>query len=83
MSLERRVAPRRDIFRIGEIWPDDSPQPINCLVRNSSTTGALIEVAWTGPVPDRFRLTVERIGLDKPCCVVRRTTHMLGVAFSV
>ena len=81
MSAERRATPRRDLFRIGEIWADGRRDPINCLVRNSSPTGALIEVLKTHAVPDTFRLTVGWIGLDKPCHVVRRTTHMLGVAF--
>jgi hypothetical protein len=78
---ERRAQPRKDVFRIGELFADDGAGPINCIVRNSSVNGALIEVKETAGLPHAFRLHVQSIGIDKRCVVVRQTKHLLGVTF--
>ncbi|MGU3537703.1 PilZ domain-containing protein [Methylobacterium sp. A54F] len=83
MRAERRRVPRADLFRIGELWLQDEPEPVDCLVRNISGEGALLEVRTTAGIPETFRLTIERAGLDRPCTVARRTAHCLGVTFAV
>ena len=81
MSSERSRANRHDVFRIGEIVNPGAPGGLDCLVRNTSDSGALIEVATTDTVPERFHLRVSQRGLDRACQVTRRTAHLLGVAF--
>lgn len=81
MSAERRIAPRNLVFRMGELSFDPASGNTDCLVRDSSETGALIEVLTTEAIPDRFDLIVYRQGVGRACRVVRRTKHMLGVAF--
>jgi hypothetical protein len=81
MSSERARANRSDVFRIGEIVHPGAPEGLDCLVRNTSETGALIEVATTDVVPERFHLRISAHRLERACRVTRRTAHMLGVAF--
>jgi hypothetical protein len=83
MREERRRVPRADLFRIGELWLQDEAEPVDCLVRNISSRGALLEVRTTDGIPETFRLTIERAGLDRSCAVARRTAHCLGVTFAV
>ncbi|WP_409567937.1 PilZ domain-containing protein [Methylobacterium sp. E-025] len=82
MSGEQRSSVRKTLFRIGEMQLDDCSYVIDCLVRDSSEIGALIEVGHTNGLPDQFRLTIPSNGLNRRCRVVRRTAHMLGVAFT-
>ena len=81
MDVEQRAAVRGDVFRAGELWVGEQLQPIDCLVRNSSAIGALIEVRTTEGIPELLRLTITTTKLDRSCIVVRRTAHVLGVAF--
>jgi hypothetical protein len=82
MVTERRTNARRPIFRIGELTFEDGRALVDCLVRDSSKAGALIEVRVTEGISDTFRLTVPSIGFQRDCKVVRRTAHLLGVAFA-
>jgi hypothetical protein len=78
---EHRKTPRKDLFRLGELHPTGWSYPLDCLVREASAHGALIEVGWTTGLPDEFTLTVQSTGMNKRCQVVRRTERCLGVAF--
>jgi hypothetical protein len=79
---EHRRAPRQDLFRLGELHPAGWSYPIDCLVREASANGALVEVGHTTDLPDVFTLTIQSTGLTKRCQVVRRTERCLGVAFT-
>lgn len=81
-AAEHRKAPRQDLFRLGEMRPTGWSYPLDCLVREASAHGALIEVGWTKGLPNEFTLTVESIGMNQRCQVVRRTEGCLGVAFT-
>ncbi|WP_366849023.1 PilZ domain-containing protein [Methylobacterium sp.] len=81
MPVDQRSVTRKRLFRIGEIHIEGYSYPVDCLVRDTSNGGALIEVGHTDIVPETFRLTISSSGLDVPCRVIRRTAHMLGVAF--
>lgn len=81
MLAERRARPRRDVFRLGELLPDGALTPINCLVRNTSEVGALIEVKETAGLPQTFWLSIESLRMNKRCLVVRQTKHLFGVTF--
>jgi hypothetical protein len=80
--VEYRRAPRQDLFRLGELRPTGWSYPLDCLVREASAHGALIEVGWTTTLPDEFTLTIQSTGMSKRCKVVRRTERCLGVAFT-
>ena len=81
METERRKAIRHGSFRIGELTSSHLPEPVDCLVRDESGIGALIEVATSLGIPDQFRLFVRSNNLNKHCEVVRRTAHAIGVRY--
>jgi hypothetical protein len=78
---DHRRSLRRDLFRLGELHPPSWSYPFECLVREASTHGALIEVGQTDGLPDEFTLTVQGTGLCKRCRVVRRMGRCFGVEF--
>ena len=80
-TAEHRKAPRQDLFRLGELRPKGWSYSLDCLVRETSANGALIEVGWANGLPDEFTLTVQSTGMNRSCQVVRRTEGCLGVAF--
>lgn len=81
-GAEHRRSLRRDLFRLGELQPAGWSYPFECLVRETSEHGALIEVGQTTGLPEEFTLTIPSTGLRKRCKVVRRTERCLGVAFT-
>jgi len=77
--VETRVAPRHRVSKAGTI--EFVGGPINCVVRNLSTTGAAIEVPGQAGIPERFILVMPDDGLRLPCHIVWRTEYRIGVAF--
>lgn len=81
-TAEQRRVPRQVLFRLGELQPVGWSYAIDCLVREASADGALIEVGQTSGLPDAFTLKIQSTGLSKRCQVIRRTERCLGVAFT-
>jgi hypothetical protein len=78
---ERRDAVRRDRFQTGEISVGVGDPPVHCLVHNSSVQGALLQVTSTEGIPELLILRIISKNYSRPCAVVRKTKHMLGVVF--
>lgn len=76
---EHRRASRRVVKRAGRIQFANKVR--TCIVRNISTTGALIEGAKIVEAPDSFTLTLEMESMERPCAVVWRRKTQLGVRF--
>ena len=82
---EHRVADsnRRESLRMRTlkgakiVWP--TGVPINCIVRNLSTSGASLEVQ--SPVPSAFELVFEGDQSRRSCCVIWRRETRIGVKF--
>jgi PilZ domain len=55
--------------------------PVNCTVRDISTTGAALQVASQFGIPAQFSLVIPDDGLHLPCHVVWRKDFRIGVAF--
>jgi hypothetical protein len=70
MGDEHRIAPRRRVLKAGSI--SFGGGAIDCTVRNSSDTGAALEVATPLYIPDRFALIVPSDGLRRLSQVVWR-----------
>jgi hypothetical protein len=56
---------------------------INCIVRNFSSTGARLELAWPAPVPPTFNLVFEDGGADLACRVKWQQNRDVGVEFQL
>ena len=54
---------------------------INCLIRNMSTTGAMIDVNGEAIIPAYFVLVLLLNGPRKYCRLIWRTENRLGVEF--
>lgn len=75
---DRRSSPRTRTLKGAQIvWPTGNP--VKCIVRNLSDTGAKIEVH--GPVPGTFELVFDSDRSRRSCRVVWRKEPMMGVRF--
>jgi hypothetical protein len=74
-----RIAPRRRVLRASSI--EFGGDPIDCIVRNISETGAALEALSPLYIPDRFTLFVQADQLKRRCRVVWRKEKRIGVSF--
>ncbi|GLS42092.1 pilus assembly protein PilZ [Methylobacterium brachythecii] len=81
MTDNRRLEPRTNAFLFGSILLDDLSSQRDCLVWDESQIGAMIEVAGSEEIPDRFSLAIGPHRRARPCAVVRRDGRRLGVVF--
>ena len=75
---EKRAAQRNRVLKAGKI--EFGSSAINCMVRNITELGALIDVTSPIGIPDHFTLAFQT-GLHKYCRIVWRNDHRIGVAF--
>lgn len=86
----RRFAARRASATPGGILVDAVSPPIPCVIRNTSSTGALLELktslgTWShtaADLPDDFVLVMNAEYLAFDCVVARRVGRQVGVRFS-
>lgn len=85
----RRFAGRRATAMPGSILVDKVSPPIPCVIRNTSSTGALLELkaslgTWShaaNDLPDELVLIMSADFLAFDCVVARRDGRMVGVRF--
>ena len=80
MIEEKRKTRRRQMRHSAKLLIAPK-QLLDCKLSNVSDTGARIEVADAGSVPDRFLLLLAMFGGRRACQVVRRGTNHVGVRF--
>ena len=56
---ERRKLKRTEIYKAAKILWFGRREPLDCLVRNITNLGALLEVTTTGPLPCEFALSLD------------------------
>jgi len=78
MTESRRTL-RQRTFKGGSITLPTGT--VECLVRNISATGALLELNGPALVPNDFDLIIKPETLRRCCQVIRRDGHHLGVRF--
>ena len=77
---EHRNIQRRRVLKRGTISLNRGGV-IDCTVRNSSTTGACLEVASQLGIPDDFILMIKDDHDQHPCLVAWRSEKRIGVTF--
>jgi hypothetical protein len=77
--VETRIAPRHRVMKAAKI--EFIGGPIDCKVRDISTTGAALEVSSRIGIPESFTLVVPEDELRLPCSVVWRKDFRIGVTF--
>ena len=78
--VETRIATRHRVQKAAKI--EFGGVAVDCMVRNLSTTGALLEVSSPIRIPAEFTLVVPEDALHLPCAVVWRTEYRMGVHFA-
>ena len=76
---ENRRSPRQRTFKGGSI--SLSGGIIECIIRNLSETGAMVELAGPASVPDTFVLIIKPEILKRSCEVVWQRDNRMGVHF--
>lgn len=79
--LDSRSSPRALTLRTAQILGDGSAEPIACAILDITNDGICVLVADAVAVPDRFFLRVDHDGWSRPCAVVWRKHHRIGVQF--
>ena len=77
--IDKRAARRELVFKAGRV--SFGCERVNCVVRNLSVTGAMIEVQTSDVIPREIILDILGRGARFPCHVVWRHYRRLGVAF--
>ena len=76
---EHRKSQRHRTFKGGSISFDLGI--VDCVVRNISDTGALLELKSHAGIPDKFTLIIKPEYLKRSCEVVWRSARNIGVKF--
>jgi hypothetical protein len=76
---DRRSATRHRVLKAGTILIGNSS--INCMVRDMSDTGAMLNVTSSVGIPDDFLLILAPDGHRAPCHVAWRKEKQIGVTF--
>jgi len=80
IRLEKRLTPRRNTMIQAQIVFGGGRSRIDCTIRNLSESGAKLEVASVGSIPQTFDL-VAPDHRPHPCRVIWRALKELGVEF--
>jgi hypothetical protein len=76
---DNRTAPRQRTFKGGSISLPGAI--IECIIRNLSDTGAMIELADPLALPDEFTLIIKPELLKRSCELAWRRGNRIGVHF--
>jgi len=87
---EQRFARRKGCFIAAEIMTSPKATPFPCVVRDTSSTGALVDVgqgrsatfAAAPKLPNEFTLVMRRDYLEVDCRVMWRKGMMLGLRYT-
>ena len=81
--LERRRITRTRIFAPAIIIPSRPSLACECIVRDITSFGALLEFQETAVLPNVFDLTFDSARTLRACHIVWRTPNEMGVRFSI
>lgn len=80
VSPDRRRAGRHRALLAGKLANDDATTTLDCVIRNISETGAMIETANPQLIPNRLHLVQIKEGLAWDVEVVWRRGNRIGLA---
>ncbi|WP_132254692.1 pilus assembly protein PilZ [Methylobacterium segetis] len=81
MFVDRREVPRHNALKRGWLSFLEKPYSLECLIWNVSDFGALIEVEPSTCLPQRFRIVVTSLSLNRNAMQTWRDGRKIGVAF--
>lgn len=80
-AQDTRESQRWPAYLGAQIFFDHTPSTFDCLVRNTSDEGALIDIESIWGLPERFRLHIAKFNRSVECKVCWKTHNRLGVQF--
>jgi PilZ domain-containing protein len=80
VEVDRRAKPRNETFKIGIIARDPERRVLS-VVKNISSTGALLELDNALEIPDRFTLAIEAESSPRFCRVAWKKAKQIAVNF--
>jgi PilZ domain len=82
MGIEQRKHQRRNVRHPAIILKNDGSLFRQCLVKDVSAAGAMLEMQTPDKAPDEFILRLSRYGsVHRKCKVLWRSANALGVQF--
>ncbi len=81
VHLEQRYSKRVSTLKKGKIIFDDGHRAVECTVRNTSETGAGLQLSGYMEVPPTFTLAIEG-GAKRQCAVVWSVNDKVGVSYT-
>jgi hypothetical protein len=78
---ERRLAPRQRVLKGGRLKFNKGYSVFECIVRNRSVTGVLLDLGDTSAIPGHFDLDIAGEKLPRAVTVRWRNMTALGVSF--
>lgn len=78
-GADKRKVKRRNVRHAARIH--FARQSMTCMVRDISSTGALIEGRNLAAIPDQFRMRIEMESTERRCAVVWRKSTRVGIEF--
>jgi PilZ domain len=80
-GADRRTERRMRTLKSGRIVFNEGRSVFDCVVRNLSPGGALLEIPNMLGIPSRFDVDIERAARRRPCTVRWHTDRLMGVHF--
>lgn len=80
-EAERRIAPRMRTLKRAKVLFNNRFSTIDCIVRNISSTGALLTIDTAVQLPKTFEIMVGNDGGIRPAKLVYRREMFAGVRF--
>src|SRR5438132_2243938 len=77
----RRRERRQRVYKQARIVFNNGYAVFDCVVRNISQGGALLEMETLLGIPRSFQVLLDHHGRARPCRVVWRTEKRMGIAF--
>lgn len=81
-AVHRHRSARRRVLKSGTI-SFGLGASIDCILRNVSETGALLEIESPVGIPDEFLLVIKKDNIARNCSVVWRSARQIGVRFDL
>ena len=80
-EANRRSERRRRVYKRARITFNNGYAAFDCIVRNVSSGGALLEMDTLAGIPHSFEIILQPDGKARSCRVVWRTERRMGVVF--
>jgi hypothetical protein len=81
-EANRRAERRQRVYKHARIIFNNGYAVFDCLVRNISGGGAMLEMETLLGIPRAFQIVLDHDAKARPCRVIWRTDRRMGVAFA-